>query len=78
MPTILLIDGFRFFFYSNDHLPVHIHIEKAGATAKYNLIPVELAKSSRFTAKDLKEIRLIIEANNNFLIEKWNEFFNNN
>lgn len=28
MPTILTTNGFRFFFYSNEHLPIHIHVEK--------------------------------------------------
>ncbi|WP_317127821.1 DUF4160 domain-containing protein [Algoriphagus formosus] len=29
MPTIMNQKGYRFFFYSNDHLPKHIHVEKA-------------------------------------------------
>ncbi|WP_366938384.1 DUF4160 domain-containing protein [Algoriphagus sp.] len=28
MPTVYSENGFRFFFYSYDHLPVHIHVEK--------------------------------------------------
>ncbi len=45
MPTILYVDGYRFFFYSNNHKPKHIHIEKDSKTAKFNLKPVELTKS---------------------------------
>jgi hypothetical protein len=44
MPTVLNIDGFRFFFYSNEHLLKHIHIEKAGKTAKYTIEFVEVIK----------------------------------
>ena len=51
MPTILTVKGFRFFFYSNDHSPMHIHVEKGDGTAKFNLFPVELIKSKRFTAR---------------------------
>lgn len=40
MPTILFVNGYRFF--SNDHEPKHVHIEKDGKTAKFNLEPVEL------------------------------------
>ena len=29
MPTVLRIDGYRFFFFSDEHTPEHIHIEKA-------------------------------------------------
>ena len=38
MPTVFRIDGFKFFFYSNEGNPlepVHIHILKAGAEAKF-------------------------------------------
>ena len=56
MPTIFYIDGFRFFFYSNEHLPKHIHIEKAEKTAKINLENVELVKSLGFNASELKQI----------------------
>lgn len=42
MPTILTVNGFRFYFYSNENdEPVHIHIEKAGGSAKYWLDPIE-------------------------------------
>ncbi|MFI5186029.1 MAG: DUF4160 domain-containing protein [Chitinophagales bacterium] len=77
MPTILLKNGYRFFFYSNDHLPKHIHIERENKTAKFNLIPVELVKSSKFTASDLRQIRNLVEENVEHLINKWDEYFNN-
>lgn len=44
MPTIIIIYGFRFFFYSNEHLPKHIRVEKAEKTAKFNIEFVELVK----------------------------------
>ena len=77
MPTIINIDGFRFFFYSNEHLPKQIHIEKTEKTAKFNLEFVELVKSSRFNASELKQIRNLVEQNQKLLIQKWNEFFSN-
>ena len=63
MPTVINRDGFRFFFYSNEHLPKHIHVEKAEKTAKFNLEFVELIKSSRFNASELKQIRNLVEEN---------------
>ena len=77
MPTILFRNGYRLFFYSNDHLPKHIHIEKENKTAKFNLIPVELIKSSKFRASELRQIRNLVEENVELLINKWNEYFNN-
>jgi hypothetical protein len=34
MPTILLINGYPFFFQSNDPPPQHIHIEKGEGGGK--------------------------------------------
>ncbi|MDP2061187.1 MAG: DUF4160 domain-containing protein [Flavobacteriaceae bacterium] len=77
MPTILFVNGYRFFFYSNDHEPKHVHIEKDGKTAKFNLEPVELTKSIRFSASEIKEIRKIIEQNQALFKLKWDEYFIN-
>ncbi|WP_242457711.1 DUF4160 domain-containing protein [Pedobacter sp. BS3] len=32
--------GFRFYFFANDHEPIHIHIDKDGSHAKFNLFRV--------------------------------------
>jgi len=58
-------------------LPRHIHIEKAGKTAKFNLENIELVKSSGFSASELKQIRNLVELNQGLLIQKWDEFFSN-
>jgi hypothetical protein len=43
MPTVLFINGFRFFFYSNEGFePQHIHIEKGNAVARFWLEDIEL------------------------------------
>lgn len=76
MPTILKVNGYRFFFYSNDHLPRHIHVEKAEKTAKFLLDPVELLNSKNFSASELREIRILIQQNINLLTTSWNEYFN--
>jgi len=77
MPTIIIIDGFRFFFYSNEHLPKHIHVEKPEKTAKFNIEFVELVKSYRFNANELKIIRNLIEKNQELFNQQWDEFFSN-
>ncbi|WP_184494476.1 DUF4160 domain-containing protein [Algoriphagus iocasae] len=69
-------NGFRFFFYSNDHLPIHIHVEKSRKTAKFLLEPVELSSSRNFKASESREIRIIINSKIEFFKEKWNEYFN--
>ena len=76
MPTIYTENGYRFFFYSNDHLPIHIHVEKSGKTAKFLLDPIELKSSRKFTASELREIRIIINSKVKYFKEKWDEYFN--
>jgi hypothetical protein len=62
MPTILRIGSARFFFYSNEGSePPHIHIEQAGAVAKFWLERVSLASSSRFSAKELRRLERQVE-----------------
>ena len=77
MPTVLRKEGFRFFFYSNDHEPVHIHVEKEDHTAKFLLEPVQLIRSKGFNANEISNIRkLVIQEQHNFK-QYWNEYFNN-
>jgi len=77
VPTVLLIDGFRFFFYSKEHLPAYIYIEKAEKTAKFNLENFEVVKSSGFNSTQLKTMRNLVEANQQLVMLKRDEFFNN-
>ena len=40
MPTLLLVNGFRFFFYSNENdEPIQVHVTKAEAAGKIWLEP---------------------------------------
>ena len=34
MPTILVIFGLRFYFYADEHLPIHVHLENGDGLAK--------------------------------------------
>jgi Domain of unknown function (DUF4160) len=77
MPTVFKAQGYRFFFYSNDHLPVHIHVEKGNGTAKFNVNPVELVQSKGFNAADLAEIRNLVITNEQLIINRWYEHFGN-
>ena len=78
MPTIFTLFGYRFLFYSNDHTPIHVHVVKGGARAKYNLFPVELVSNEGFKPSELKMIEALIEENVETIAKHWNMFFNNN
>ncbi|OGT47127.1 MAG: hypothetical protein A3F17_02300 [Gammaproteobacteria bacterium RIFCSPHIGHO2_12_FULL_41_15] len=76
MPTILIIKGYRFFFFSLEgNEPPHIHVEHGEKVAKYWLDPVNLASSYGFRSHDLTKVRAIVIENRVKFLEKWNEHF---
>lgn len=78
MPTVLRIDGYRFFFYSNENNePAHIHVEKGSAEAKLWLEPVfSPAYFEGFNSREQNDIIEIVRMNLPAFIQKWNEYFN--
>ena len=76
MPTILRIRGFRFYFYSHEpNEPPHIHVDKAGASAKLWLEPVGIVRTLGFAPRDLAEVVLLVQQSRVMLLEAWNDFF---
>jgi len=37
MPKVFEKDGYRFFFYSNEHRPIHVHVRYGDGEAIFNL-----------------------------------------
>lgn len=77
MPTILIIKGYRFYFYSNENNePIHIHVQKANGNAKWWLEPeMEEAYSYGFTPRQRRMIKEMVNDNAEQLILAWNEYF---
>ncbi len=76
MPTILRLDGYRFFFWSGEgNEPPHVHVENGDRLAKYWLEPVELASSKRFRSHELGPLREIVLANRDAFLKAWHEHF---
>ena len=76
MPTVLRIEGYRFFFYSGENNePPHIHVEFGDRLAKFWLEPVELASSKRFRAHELTLLRALVLEHRKAFLEAWNEHF---
>jgi hypothetical protein len=79
MPTVFCERGFNFFFYSNEcspREPVHIHVRKDRAEAKFWLNPVAtLAYNRGYDARTLRELRVIVETNRHLIERTWDEFF---
>lgn len=78
MPTVFIVFGFIFRFYSNDHTPIHIHVIKGGAKAKFTIDPVELVDNQGMKPAEIKLVESIIEENREVIAEYWNRFFNTN
>lgn len=74
MPTLLTINGFKFFFYSNEHEPKHIHAMKNDEFAKVNLENLQVLYST-FKSKDLAFVLEMIKAHKGEFERKWNEYF---
>jgi hypothetical protein len=77
MPTLLRLNGFRFFFYSNENNePIHVHVNKADANGKIWLEPsISIEYLSGFTKSEEREILEIVDANVDNFKNKWNEYF---
>ena len=79
MPVLLHLEGFRFFFYSREGVPLeppHVHIRRGNCEAKLWLTPiVRVSKNKRFDPRTLKMLVSITEAHRVEFEEKWHVFF---
>ena len=76
MPTVLRLNGFRFYFFSHEHNePPHIHIDKGDATMKVWLDSLEVAKSRGFRAHEIGGIVSMVEQHRARFQEAWDEHF---
>lgn len=74
MPTILSAFGLRFFFYSDEHSPIHVHVESSDGRAKIELEPiVHVIKNEGMKPKDIKKALSLCETFQEEFIEKWHE-----
>ena len=75
MPTILVIFGLRFYFFANEYLPIHVHLENGDDLAKIALEPeIELVENNGIKPKDIKRAMSIVEQYREEFIDKWKEF----
>ncbi len=76
MPTVLRIQGFRLYFWSREpNEPPHVHVDRAGASAKVWLQPVALAGNAGYPARELGVILALVRDRQPELLEAWHEFF---
>jgi len=76
MPKVFEIDGFRFFFYSNDHDPIHVHVRHGGGEAVFEVEEgIELRESQNMKFAELTKARQLAVEHRALIVEKWHEHF---
>jgi hypothetical protein len=72
MPTVFEQEGYGFFFYSNDHTPIHVHVRYAGGEAVFIVEEsIELRESSGLKVRDLKRAQELAEEHRAVIVSKW-------
>ncbi len=61
MPELFRMFGMKFFFFSLEHKPVHIHVRNADGKAKFNIMP------------EISLVEALIIERKEEIIKKWNE-----
>lgn len=79
MPVVFRDKGYRFFFYSNEgepREPLHVHVRKGEAVAKFWLEPIpEIAESHGMSAHELSELLDMAVEHTDEIRRFWNEHF---
>lgn len=77
MPTLFTVFGFRFMFYSNDHEPIHVHVIKGDAEARFQVLPeVSLMDNRGLKPAELKLAESLVEENKETIVANWKNFYN--
>jgi len=80
MPTVLLVRGWRVFFYADEgHEPIHVHAKKGDAECKLwldtELFDVEEAWAYGMTPRLRREIRQIVFGYFDVIVDEWRRRF---
>ena len=79
MPTILMILGWRFYFFANERdEPMHVHCQKGDAEAKYWLdvegFETTEAHAYNLSPADKRTVRRIIFEHFDYIVAQWQSF----
>ena len=76
MPTLFYYLGLKIHFYSNDHLPIHVHVSIGKAEARYQVMPkIKLIENRGLKSRELRLAEVAIEENREIIIARWKEHF---
>jgi len=85
MPKIFEYFGLIFYFYSNEHEPIHVHVKHGDKESIFELIMMdgeleridirEKAGVEPLTSKDQRTVEVFIRKYSKNIIQKWVKFF---
>lgn len=85
MPKIFEYFGFIFYFYSNEHEPIHVHVIHSGKESIFDILMMngaladisvrEKKGAEPLTEKDKRTAEDFIRKYHKNIIEKWVKFF---
>ena len=74
MPEVFGKEGHSFFFSSNNHAPIHIHVRRGDGEAVFVVEPeVILRESAGFNVRELSRAKELIHDNLELIQQKWAE-----
>lgn len=74
MPKVFEKDGYTFFFYSNEHRPIHVHVRHGDGEAVFDVEDsVVLRESQNMKVGELSKAQRLAEKNRQLIVEKWHE-----
>ena len=77
MPSIFEKEGYRFFFYSNDHAPMHVHVEHGGGEAAFEIGVggIVLRESAGMKVSELRRAEELAVEHRLEIERRWHERF---
>jgi hypothetical protein len=74
MPVVFEKDGYKFFFYSNEHEPAHVHVRHGEGEAVFEVeVGIELRESQKMKMSELRKALKLARENRDLILEKWHE-----
>ena len=73
MGTVARYKGFEIAINTNDHLPPHVHVWRAGAEAKIAIVGGKIMENEGMRRADLRTARAIVKSYEGYLLRKWEE-----
>ena len=54
MPVLFYYLGLKFYFFSNDHEPIHVHVSSGDTEAKFRVVPnIELVENCGLKPREI-------------------------